>query len=86
MSATPTYPDWVVGAAESREVDPEFPSPARRCTTPGMPRIGLKDTSTVVDCNPQASLELEVRVRPFAAVNGVRFVVLRRATATAGRT
>ena len=44
-----TYPDWVVGAAESRKVDPEFPQPgATLHHTQGIPRIGLKDTSTVV--------------------------------------
>jgi hypothetical protein len=39
-----------------------------------VPKIGLKDTSTVVDSDPPADLELEVRIRPFA-VNGVRFIL-----------
>jgi len=68
-----TYPDWVVGAAESRKVDPEYPEPgATLHHTQGLPRIGLKDTSTVVTAEPPRDLELEVRVRPFT-VNGVRF-------------
>ncbi len=68
-----TYPDWVVGAAESRKVDPEYPQPgATMHHTQGLPKVGLKDTSTVVAADPPRDLELEVRVRPFA-VNGVRF-------------
>jgi Polyketide cyclase / dehydrase and lipid transport len=70
-----TYPDWVVGAAESRKVDPEYPQPgATLHHTQGVPKVGLKDTSTVVDSDPPADLELEVRIRPFA-VNGVRFIL-----------
>jgi hypothetical protein len=70
-----TYPDWVVGAAESRKVDPEYPQPgATLHHTQGVPKIGLKDTSSVVDADPPSDLELEVRIRPFA-VNGVRFIL-----------
>jgi uncharacterized protein YndB with AHSA1/START domain len=70
-----TYPDWVVGAAESRKVDADYPEPgATLHHTQGLPRIGLKDTSTVVAAEPPRELELEVRVRPFA-VNGVRFIL-----------
>jgi len=70
-----TYPDWVVGAAESRKVDPEFPQPGSTMHhTQGIPKIGLKDTSSVVDSDPPSDLELEVRIRPFA-VNGVRFLL-----------
>ena len=70
-----TYPDWVVGAAESRKVDPEYPQPgATLHHTQGIPKIGLKDTSTVIEADPPRHLELEVRVRPFA-VNGVRFIL-----------
>ncbi len=70
-----TYPDWVVGAAESRKVDPEYPRPgATLHHTQGIPKIGLKDTSTVVEADPPRHLELEVRIRPFA-VNGVRFIL-----------
>ena len=70
-----TYPDWVVGAAESRKVDAEYPQPgATLHHTQGVPKFGLKDTSTVVDADPPADLELEVRIRPFA-VNGVRFIL-----------
>jgi hypothetical protein len=70
-----TYPDWVVGAAESRKVDSTYPKPgATLHHTQGVPRIGLKDTSSVVSSDPPRDLELEVRVRPFA-VNGVRFIL-----------
>lgn len=70
-----TYPQWVVGAAESRKVDADYPKPgATMHHTQGVPKIGLKDTSTVVDATPPEDLELEVRIRPFA-VNGVRFIL-----------
>lgn len=70
-----TYPDWVVGAAESRKVEGDFPSPgATLHHTQGLPKVGLKDTSSVVSVDPKKDLELEVRVRPLA-VNGVRFIL-----------
>lgn len=70
-----TYPDWVVGAAESRKVVGDYPKPgATLHHTQGVPKIGLKDTSTVIDAVPPSDLELEVRVRPLA-VNGVRFTL-----------
>jgi hypothetical protein len=39
-----------------------------------VPKVGLKDTSTVVSAEPPKDIELEVRIRPFA-VNGVRFIL-----------
>ena len=70
-----TYPQWVVGAAESRKVDADFPKPGTTLHhTQGLARIGLKDTSSVVASDEPHDLELEVRIRPFA-VNGVRFIL-----------
>jgi hypothetical protein len=70
-----TYPDWVVGAAEARKVDADYPKPGSTLHhTQGLPKVGLKDTSTVVSSDPPRDLELEVRIRPFA-VNGVRFIL-----------
>ena len=70
-----TYPQWVVGAAEARKVDADYPKPgATLHHTQGLPKVGLKDTSSVVDADPPKDLELEVRIRPFA-VNGVRFIL-----------
>ena len=70
-----TYPDWVVGSAEARKVDADYPKPgATMHHTQGVPKVGLKDTSTVVSADPPRELELEVRIRPFA-VNGVRFIL-----------
>jgi hypothetical protein len=70
-----TYPDWVVGAAESRKVDPTYPEPGSTLHhTQIVPKVGLKDTTSVVDSNPPEDLELEVRIRPLA-VNGVRFIL-----------
>ena len=78
-SATPARtPTGSSGAAESRKVDADYPKPgATLHHTQGVPKIGLKDTSSVVDADPPADLELEVRIRPFA-VNGVRFILRRR--------
>jgi uncharacterized protein YndB with AHSA1/START domain len=70
-----TYPEWVVGSAESRKVDPTYPEPgATLHHTQAIPKVGLKDTTSVVDSDPPEHLELEVRIRPFA-VNGVRFIL-----------
>ncbi len=70
-----TYPDWVVGAAESRRVEGNYPDPgATLHHTQGVPKVGLKDTSSVVSSEAPCDLELEVRIRPFA-VNGVRFLL-----------
>jgi uncharacterized protein YndB with AHSA1/START domain len=70
-----TYPQWVVGAAESREVDPTYPEPGSTLHhTQVVPKVGLKDTTSVVYCDPPYELELEVRIRPLA-VNGVRFLL-----------
>jgi hypothetical protein len=70
-----TYPDWVVGAAEAREVDASYPKPGSTLHhTQLLPKVGLKDTTSVVGSDPPKDLELEVRIRPFA-VNGVRFIL-----------
>jgi uncharacterized protein YndB with AHSA1/START domain len=70
-----TYPEWIVGDAEMRDVDPDFPRPGSAMYhTQGLPKIGLRDTSSVVSSDPPWDLELEVRMRPFL-VNGVRFTL-----------
>lgn len=70
-----TYPQWVVGAAESRKVDASYPEPGSTLHhTQGLPKVGLKDTTSVVDSDAPLDLELEVRIRPLA-VNGVRFTL-----------
>jgi hypothetical protein len=70
-----TYPDWVVGAAEARKVEGPYPEPGSTLHhTQLVPKIGLKDTSSVVSSEAPRDLELEVRIRPFA-VNGVRFIL-----------
>ena len=61
-----TYPDWVVGSAESRKVEPDYPAPgATLHHTQIVPRVGLRDTSTVLEAEEPRHLLLEVRVRPF---------------------
>lgn len=68
-----TYPDWVVGAAEARKVDPDYPAPgATLHHTQGIPKIGVRDTSTVLEAEKPNHMLLEVRARPFV-VSKVRF-------------
>jgi uncharacterized protein YndB with AHSA1/START domain len=68
-----TYPDWVVGAAESRKVEPDYPKPgATLHHTQIVPKVGLRDTSTVLEAQEPRHLLLEVRIRPFA-VSKVEF-------------
>jgi uncharacterized protein YndB with AHSA1/START domain len=68
-----TYPEWVVGAAEARKVDPDYPKPgATLHHTQGIPKIGVRDTSTVLEAEEPRHMLLEVRARPFV-VSKVRF-------------
>jgi uncharacterized protein YndB with AHSA1/START domain len=68
-----TYPDWVVGAAESRKVDTDYPRPgATLHHTQIVPKVGLRDTSTVIEADEPRRMLLEVRIRPFA-VSKVEF-------------
>jgi uncharacterized protein YndB with AHSA1/START domain len=68
-----TYPDWVVGAADSRKVDADYPKPGSTLHhTQGLPKVGLKDTSTVLEAEPPRHMLLEVRARPLL-VSKVRF-------------
>lgn len=71
-----TYPDWVVGSAESRKVEPDYPSPgATLHHTQILPKVGLKDTSTVLFSEEPRRMRLEVRVRPFL-VSHVEFTLV----------
>ena len=68
-----TYSDWVVGSAESRMVEPDYPSPGSRLHhTQFLPKVGVKDTSTVLEAEEPRHLLLEVRVRPLL-VSKVQF-------------
>jgi uncharacterized protein YndB with AHSA1/START domain len=67
LSDPNTYPRWLVGAREIRDVEPEWPALGSRF----FHRVGLAgpltvaDSTKVVDVDPPRRLSLEVRVRPF---------------------
>ena len=65
-----TYADWVVGAAETRDFDREWPRPGTVFHhTQLIPRIGLRDTTAVVACERPRRLLLETRLRAFAKMS-----------------
>ncbi|HRW38729.1 MAG: SRPBCC family protein [Acidimicrobiales bacterium] len=61
-----TYPRWLVGCRQIRDIDPEWPAPGSRFHH----RFGLAgplvvdDSSRVVAVEPRRCLQLEVRARP----------------------
>jgi uncharacterized protein YndB with AHSA1/START domain len=60
------YALWVVGAAAIRDVDGPWPEPGSTFHhTQGHARLGLRDTSSVVEAQPPRRIVLEVRARPF---------------------
>ena len=60
-----TFEDWVVGASEIRDVEGPWPAPGSLFHhTQGLPKAGLKDTTSVVQSEPAERLLLEVRARP----------------------
>ena len=61
-----TYPDWLVGAANIRDVDHNWPSPGSRFHhTVGVRPVALLDHTESLDVEPDRSLRLQVRARPF---------------------
>ncbi len=60
-----SFEDWVVGASQIRDVDGPWPAPGSLFHhTQGLPKVGLKDTTSVVQSTPPERLLLEVRARP----------------------
>ena len=63
-----TYPDWLLGAANIREIDNNWPSPGSRFHhTVGVRPFALMDHTEVRDVEPDRSLSLSVRARPLVA-------------------
>src|SRR3954470_13352206 len=63
-----TYSDWVVGTAHIRDVDPDWPAVGTRLHHKAGPwPVSLKDSSTVLECEPGRMLRLKVRLWPFGA-------------------
>ena len=70
-----TYPTWLVGAKATLSVDDRWPAPGssfRHVVGAGVVRTS--DTTTVIDVDPEASLFLKVKARPFGTGH-VRFDV-----------
>jgi len=60
-----TYPQWVVGCKEVRRVDGEWPEPgATFHHSVGIGPIAVRDTTSVVSCEPGRRLVLHARARP----------------------
>jgi len=79
-----TYPAWLVGNAEVREVEPDWPRPGSKFHhRVGIGPFTLADSSEVVEIEPGRLLRLHVRARPFISAmstfrvvgDGVRTVV-----------
>ena len=67
ISDPTTYPEWLIGAKEIREVERTWPARGARF----FHRVGLigpltvADSTSVVDIDPPSRLTLEVRARPI---------------------
>jgi hypothetical protein len=61
-----TYPRWLIGASEIRDVDRTWPAPGS-CFhhRVGVGPLKLSDDSCVLEHEPARMLRLAVRVRPF---------------------
>ena len=66
MLADPfSYEDWVVGASDIRDVKGAWPEEgATFHHTQFVPKVGLKDTTSVLESEPPRRLLLCVRARP----------------------
>lgn len=61
-----TYPQWLVGTSEIREVDGTWPSPGSGFHhRVGVGRLSLPDSTTLVSARAGEELVLRVRVRPL---------------------
>ncbi len=61
-----SYGDWVVGSSQIHGVDGNWPTPGSTFHhTQGLPWIGPKDTTTVLEAQPPRRLLLRVRIRPW---------------------
>ncbi len=68
LADAPRYADWLVGAAQIRDHDEEWPAPGSRFHhTVGVRPFVLMDTTAVEDVEPGRMLRLQVRARPFIA-------------------
>lgn len=60
------YEHWVVGSSETRDVEGAWPAVgATFHHTQFLPKVGIKDTTTVLECEPPSRILLCVRARPM---------------------
>jgi uncharacterized protein YndB with AHSA1/START domain len=70
-----TYPEWLVGAKQIREVDQDWPAEGSAFHhTVGMGLLVVRDRTTITHIDRPRSLELEAGVGPLGAAH-VRFVL-----------
>lgn len=65
-----SYGKWVVGSSQIRDV--EGPWPAEGSTfhhTQGVGPVGIKDTTSVLESEPDRMVKLEVRARPLVVAH-----------------
>ena len=61
-----SYERWVVGSSDIRDIEGDWPQVgATFHHTQFVPRVGLKDTTTVLESEPAQRLRLCVRARPL---------------------
>jgi uncharacterized protein YndB with AHSA1/START domain len=61
-----SYSDWVVGTAHIRDVEPNWPAPGSTLHHKAGPwPLSLKDSSTVVACEPNRSMTMKVGLWPL---------------------
>lgn len=61
-----SYEHWVVGASDIRDVEGIWPEPGSTFHhTQFVPKVGIKDTTTVLESQPPSRLKLCVRARPL---------------------
>lgn len=61
-----TYPEWLIGASEIRDVDNNWPSPGSKFHhMVGVKPFVIPDSTEVIDVEPDRRLKLRVRSRPL---------------------
>ena len=66
ISDPTTYPDWLIGASQIRDVDHNWPSPGTKFHhLVGIKPFVVPDSTEVIDVEPDRRLKLRVRTRPF---------------------
>ncbi|MEY2424583.1 MAG: hypothetical protein QOI61_155 [Actinomycetota bacterium] len=77
-----TYPKWLVGAQQIRDVDDDFPEPgaAFEHSVGASPEVSVDDSTVVIEAHGHRQLVLEAHVGPIKAK--VEFDFVRRGEQT----